>query len=158
MALGGRNPLAMEVAAEETVCTYASVTALGGRPPTGVGPPLRGSLPGDGQEWPPDDMRSYLARQPTPAQSVSPGRRVLQQRQVHLTPSKGGSSTTAPAVVARLPYGKRSRHAHQQLIAPSQPKPIHLQLIFIQLPFAIPLPLPENLHFFSADSETTIYA
>ena len=41
---------AMEVAAEETVRTSASATALGGQAPTGVGPPLppRGSLPGDG--------------------------------------------------------------------------------------------------------------
>ena len=51
-ALGGGNPLAMQVAAEETVWTSASVAALGGRAPTGVGPPLRASLPGDGQHWP----------------------------------------------------------------------------------------------------------
>ena len=117
MAMGGRNPLAMQVAAEETVWTSASVAALGGRAPTGVGPPLRASAHGDGQHWPPDATRSYLARQPTPAQSLSPGRRVQQQSQVHLTPAKGGSSTTATTLVDSSPYANLSPHAHKQLNA-----------------------------------------
>ena len=114
MAMGGGNSLAMQVAAEETVWTSASVAALGGRAPTGVGPPLRASLLGDGHHWPSDASRRNLAIQPTLAKALSPGRRVLQQTQVHLTPAKGGSSTIATTLVARSPYANRSPHAHQQ--------------------------------------------
>ena len=62
---------AMEVAAEETVRTSASVTALGGQAPTGVGPtlPLRGSLPGDGHHGTHDAPRSSLTTQPMPSQA-----------------------------------------------------------------------------------------
>ena len=81
MAMGGPNPTAMEVAAEETVRTSASATALGGQAPTGVGPaiPLRASLAGDAQHWPHDRPRTNIATQATPAQAVPPQRRELQQ-------------------------------------------------------------------------------
>ena len=73
MAMGASDPLAMQVAAEEPVWTSASETALGGRAPTGVGPPLRSSLPGDGQHWPPDAPRRNVATLPTLEQASSPG-------------------------------------------------------------------------------------
>ena len=41
-----------------------------------------------------------MAREPMPAQSSSPRRRVLQQTQVHHSPTKWGSSTTATTLVA----------------------------------------------------------
>ena len=115
MAMGGRNPLAMQVAADEPVWTSASVAALGGRAPTGVCGILRANAPGDGQHWPQNATRSYLARYPRPEQSLTPGRRELQQIQVRNSPAKGGSSITATALVARSPYANRSRHAHHQI-------------------------------------------
>ena len=76
MAMAEGDPTAMEVAAEETVRTSASVTTLGGQAPTGVGPllPLRASLPGAGQHWPPDATHTDTATQPTPLQALSPRR------------------------------------------------------------------------------------
>ena len=117
MAMGGGNPLAMPEAAEETVWTSASVAALERRAPTGVGPPLRASLLGDGHHWPPYASRRNMAMQLTVAKALSPGRRELQQTQVHLTPAKGGSSTNATTLVDLSPCANRSPHAHKQLNA-----------------------------------------
>ena len=82
---------AMEVAADEVVRTSASATALGGRAPTGVGPPLplRASLTGDGQHWPHDATRSTVRTQPTPSQTQPLERREPQQVEGHRTLAKG---------------------------------------------------------------------
>ena len=117
IAIGGANPVTMQVAAEEPVWTSASGAALGGRAPTGVGPPLRASAAGDGQHWPADASGRNVAMQPTLPKALSPERRVRQQTQVHLTPAKGGSRTTATTLVDRSPYANRSPHAHKQLSA-----------------------------------------
>ena len=71
MAMGGPNPMAIEVAAEETVGTSVSATALGGQAPTGIGPPLPlgSNLPGDGQHWPLDATRTNRATQPMLAEA-----------------------------------------------------------------------------------------
>ena len=55
MAMGGPDLPTMQVAAQQTVLASASVTTLGWQAPNGVGPalPVRASLPGDGQHWPP---------------------------------------------------------------------------------------------------------
>ena len=123
--MGGLNPLAMEGAAQKPVWTSASVTTLRGRAPTGVGPPQRASEHGDSQHWPADATCSNVARQHTPAQPLSRGRRVHQQTQVRNSPAKGGSSTTATNLVARSPYANRSPHGHQQLNAHSHTADIH---------------------------------
>ena len=90
MAMGGPDTMAMEVAAEETVRTSASATAIGGQAPPGVRTPLplRASLPGDGQHWPPDATRANTVTQPTPAQALSRRRMELQQVEVRY-PSEG---------------------------------------------------------------------
>ena len=144
MAMCGRNPLARQVVGEEPVWTTASVAALGGRAPTGVGLPLRASLPDDSKPWPPDGSRSYLARQPTPSQSLSPGRMVVQQREDHLTPAKGGSSTTETALVALSPYSNRSLHAHQQLYA--LPVNAHSPATHIHSTILRPAPITNRPH------------
>ena len=81
---------AMEVAAEETVGTFASATVLGGQSPTGVGPPLtqRPSLPGDGHHGSHDATPRSLTIQPSQAQP--PPRRDSQQVEANRTPAKGG--------------------------------------------------------------------
>ena len=65
----------------------------------------------------PPTSRRNVAMQPTLAKALSPGRRVLQQTQVHLSPAKGGSSTTATTLVDSSPYANLSPHAHKQLNA-----------------------------------------
>ena len=78
----------MQVAAEEMVSTSASVTALFGQAPTGLGPPGSVGLPGDGQHWPPDASPSGLASHPTPGQASPSGRMdVLPQLHVHNCPA-----------------------------------------------------------------------
>ena len=114
MAIGGSDPLAMQVVAEEPVWTSASVIVLGGKAPTGLGPPLRASLHGAGQHWPPGATRSNVARQPTPAHAQSPRRRELQHIHVYIIPAKGGGRTTTTTAVPHSPYANRSQHAHQQ--------------------------------------------
>ena len=52
-SLDGPDPLTMQVAAQEMVHASASLTALEGQAPTGVGPALRASLPSDVQHSPP---------------------------------------------------------------------------------------------------------
>ena len=92
MEMDEPDPMAIQVA-EETVCTSASATPLGGQGPTGIGPPLRASARGDGQLWPVDAKSSNGATQPTPPQALSQRRRQeLQQIQVHLNTAKLGSS------------------------------------------------------------------
>ena len=150
MAMGEANPLAMQLAAQEPVWTSASVAALGGRTPTGVGPPLRASLLGDGHHWPPDASHRNVAMQPTLAKALSPGRSVLQQTHVHLTPAKGGSSTIATTLVASSPYANRSPHDHQQSNA--LPANAHLPTTYIHsttvrqthTPNRAPIPTPNR--------------
>ena len=64
------------------------MTGLGGLAPTGVGPPLRASLPGDGQHGPRDGTRGNVAMQTTPPQARSPGRRVLQETRTLDSPER----------------------------------------------------------------------
>ena len=80
MAIGGPDPTAIDVAAEETVRTSASATALGAQAPTGVVPPLplRVSLPGDGQQCPRDATCIHTVTQSTPPQALYPRRTELQ--------------------------------------------------------------------------------
>ena len=59
---------AMDVAAEETFGTSASATALGGQASTGVGPPLRASVPRDRHHGSHDATRSNPTTQPMPSQ------------------------------------------------------------------------------------------
>ena len=58
-----------------------------------------------------------MSTQPTPEQALFPGRRVLQETQLHLSPAKGRSNNTATTLVARSPHANRSPHAQQQLSA-----------------------------------------
>ena len=130
-AQGGPDPTTVQVAAEETVRTSASATALGGHPPTGVGPPLGVTLPSDGQHWPHDATRSNVATHPTPAQASSPGQsEVLQQMHVHVSPTNGGASTTTTTLVTHKPHGHRPTdqqpnalpaNAHSSIIHAYQP-------------------------------------
>ena len=48
MAMGGPDSATMQVAVEDGVPASASVKALGGQAPTGVGPPLRANALGIG--------------------------------------------------------------------------------------------------------------
>lgn len=54
IAVGEADPVAMQVAAEETVRTSATATVVGGQAHPGVGPHLlvRASTPGDVGHWP----------------------------------------------------------------------------------------------------------
>ena len=79
----GPDPTTMQISAE-TLKTSASVIALGGYSSTGVGPPLRASLPGEGQHWPLDGRCSNLATQPTPPQALSPGEGCCNKRKFTL--------------------------------------------------------------------------
>ena len=91
MAMGGPHHKAREVA-EETGRSSESAPALGAQAPTGVGPalPLRESVPGEGQHWPPEATRSNVVTQLTPVQASSAGRRdVLQQTQLPISRVKG---------------------------------------------------------------------
>ena len=110
MPMGGPDPAMMQVMAEQTVHASESAPALGVQAPTGVGPPepLRASVPGDGEHWPPDATRRNVGTRPTPAQALSPGRMQVEQ-QVHISPAKGGSNTTTTTLLSRSP------HAHQPI-------------------------------------------
>ena len=127
---GGRvmaevDSTAMEVAAEETVRTSASVSALGGQAPTGVGPPLplRASLPGDGHHGSHDVPRSSLTTQPMPSQAQPPPRRDSQQVEVQRTPAKGGGNAV-PTSVGPSPHGDRAPHNNP---SPNAHRPPHSQ-------------------------------
>ena len=91
MAMGEPNPAMMQVAAEETVRTSTSLTALGGQAPTGVGPRLRASVPAEGQHWP-------------PTLRVATSRRSLRQRR-HRQRAKGGVARDASSSFTRAKGG-----------------------------------------------------
>ena len=87
---GGPDHVGMQVAAEEIVRNSESVKALAEQVLTGVGPPLRTSLPGDGQQCPHVSTRNSLSFHHTAPEAVSPGRRdVLHQMQVRVSPANG---------------------------------------------------------------------
>ena len=75
MAMGGPIRATSQVAAGEKVHASASVTALRGQSPSDVDPtlPIRASVPGDGQHWPPNATRSNKTRQPMPTQTLPQG-------------------------------------------------------------------------------------
>ena len=116
---------AMEVAAEKTVRTSASATALGGQAPTGVGPPFvpRGSLPGDGHHGSHNAPRSSLTTQPMTSQAQPLPRRNSQPVEVHRTPAKGGGNAV-PTVVGPSPHGDRAPHNNP---SPNAHRPPHSQ-------------------------------
>ena len=99
---------AMEVAAEETVRTSESATALGGQAPTGVRPPLplRASLPGDGHYGSHVAPRRNPSMQLLPSQVQPSPRRDSQQVEVHRTLAKGGGNAV-PSLVGRSPRPDR---------------------------------------------------
>ena len=179
--MGEPNPMALEVAAEQTVRTLASATALGGQVPTSLGPPLPlgASLHVEGQHWPPDARRTDSATQLCQRRyrphsegrysswkSILPERReeaILQQphwliarpkpilrpmRTCRLRPTQPPPNhlTLLQPMSVRQSFIRINMHnnrspTHSTL---SLQTPIHLQLIFIQLPFDIPLLLADH--------------
>ena len=130
MAIGGHDPAMRQVAAEETVHASASVTALGGQAPTGIGSPLRASWPGDGQHWVPTlrvAMSRCSIRQlrdcPQGEGCCNKYKFAIPQRRIEAAPPQQLWFPVRPAPI--------DRHMRTIKSPPSQPTPIHLQLIVI---------------------------
>ena len=110
---GGGRFCGVEVAAEETLRTCASATALGRQAPTGVGPPvpLRPSLPGDGHHGSLEATRRNPTKQPRTSQVQPSQRREAQQVEVHRIPTKGGGSAV-PILVGPSPRADRALYTN----------------------------------------------
>ena len=122
----------------------ASVTALGGQAPTGVGPPLRASAPGDGQHCPPTLCVGTWWRSLPQSRHCPQGDGCCTKNKfaIHQLRDEAAPQEQLCLAVRHTPIDP---HMHTDNSPPYQSTTIYLQFIFILVSFAIHLPLPEQL-------------